>query len=325
MKQNLLLLVLSFIFTQQIQSQVTTGDLISVGTSLFGSSKKQKKIDREKFVRDSINNATTATTEKRRVFVRDSTLNAEVVSRKNREIETEKSRHIWFYVSEQDNNTYAFTFNKTIVGLLDKGSDTYADIVVYSDSTKRTTTKIDSIKLSQIVPTQIFDVLAYNSVDDLELFKSRKDNKLYVLPQNIFYHTERSSSAVTKLTTEYTDPQIAIQEKMLLSNYRLKLNNAISTVTKLEAINNKHLVNMVNAFGVVVEQKFDVSKFTAQEKVTYKQLVIKLEKQNNELSVDRDKKIGKKTLENMTETPDWNKRSRIEHALSDYAYYALNW
>ena len=63
-----------------------------------------------------------------------------------------------------------------------------------------------------------------------------------------------------------------------------------------------------------------------RKKWYYKQLVIKLQKQEDELSADRDKKIGyKKTLQGLTESPDWNKRSRIEHALNDYAYYALNW
>lgn len=330
MKQNLLLLILSFIFTQQIQAQVTTGDLIGIGASLFGNKKAKKeqiKLERQRFIKDSLAHVKDIA-EKRANFLKDSLTIIAETNKDNEKIALEKKlaeerEYIWDFRHYKE-NPKAITFNKIVVGYFDEGDSEGTSMNIYSDST--TTKKIGYVVLSQIPSTEIFDILAYNNYTQRYMIKSRKDNKICRIHESIMYYQNFSKGNDKTLTTAYTDPQIVMQEKLLLSNYRLKLNNAVATVNKLEAINNKHLVNMVNMYGVVVEQKYDRDKFTAQEKVTYKQLVIKLQKQKDELSADRDKKIGyKKTLESLMESPDWNKNYRIEHALTDYGYYALNW
>jgi hypothetical protein len=326
MKKKLLLLAIAFTFVQQIQAQ-TTQDLFEIGTSLFGSSKKQKKKDRENFVIDSTNNAVATNKKKREIFVKDSLLNIEFVNRQKKEIKEkeleEKRKYEWDYVGI---TPHSFTFNKTIVGYF-VGENTDSPRIamdIFSDSTA--TTKIGSIKLSQILPTEVFDVLAYNYYHKRYLIKSAKGNKICLIDENVMYYQNWGKGNGTTLTTEYTAPKVLAQEKLILDNYRLKVKNALLTVTKLEAINNKHLVNMVNAFGVVVEQKYDTNKFTKVEKVTYKQLIQKLEVQLDEINSELAKKVGyNKTLRGLLEIPDINKQMEIEHAYTDYSYYTLNW
>ncbi|TDW51579.1 hypothetical protein EV144_101255 [Flavobacterium sp. 270] len=219
-----------------------------------------------------------------------------------------------------------FIFNKTIVGYF---IEEYKDspriaMEIFSDSTA--TNKIGSIKLNEIIPTEIFDVLAYSYKDKLYLIKATKDNKICLIHEDVMYYQNWGKGNGLTLTKDYTKPQILAKEKLILDNYRLKLKNALSTVSKLEAINNKHLVNMVNAFGVVVEQKYDPNKFTKDEKIIYKQLIQKLKSQNEEIKTELEKKIdSKKTLTELISITDINKQLQIEHAYNDYSYHTLNW
>ena len=219
-----------------------------------------------------------------------------------------------------------FIFNKTIVGYFieeNKDSDRIA-MDIFSDSTA--TNKIGSKKLSEILPTEIFDLLAYSYKDQLYLIKAIRDNKVYLIHEDVMYYQNWGKGNGLALTKDYTKPQTLAKEKLLLDNYRLKLKNALSTVSKLEAINNKHLVNMINAFGVVVEQKYDPTKFTREEKNVYKQLIQKLKSQNEEIKAELEKKIdSKKTLTELISITDINKQLQIEHAYNDYSYHILNW
>ena len=271
MKKTLLLLVLSFIFTQQTQAQITAGDIIGVGSSLFGNikaKKEQKKLERQKFVNDSLENLKDIA-ERRANFVKDSLTRVAEKKRESEKILLEKKlaeeREYMWDSRHYKENPKAITFNKIVVGYFDEGDTEDASMNIYSDST--TTKKIGYVVLKNIPSTEVFDILAYNTYTQRYLIKSRKDNKICRIDESIMYYQNYSKGNRETLITEYIDPQIAMQEKLLLSNYRLKLNNAIATVNKLEAINNKHLVNMVNMYGVVVEQRYDTDKFTAQEKV----------------------------------------------------------
>lgn len=219
-----------------------------------------------------------------------------------------------------------FTFNKTIVGyFVEENKDSPRLVMdIFSDSTALS--KIGSIKLNEILPTEVFDVSAYSYSNQLYLIKSNKDRKIYLIPEDIMYYQNWSKSNGIRLTKDYTNPQTLVKQKLILDNYRIKLKNALSTVSKIEAINNKHLVNMVNSFGVVVEQKYDPTKFTKEEKVIYKQLIQKLETQHNEIKTELDKKIdSKKTLTELISIPDINKQLQIEHAVRDYSYTASSW
>lgn len=166
MKKTLLLLAITFTFVQEIQAQ-TTQDLLDVGTSLFSNSKKQKKKDRENFVIDSTNNAV-ADNKKREFFAKDSLLNVDFVNREKGEIKAkelaEKKEQAWNYA---DITPYSFTFNKTIVGyfISENTSSPRIAMDIFSDSTA--TTKIGSVKLSDILATEVFDVLAYNYYNKL--------------------------------------------------------------------------------------------------------------------------------------------------------------
>ena len=72
--------------------------------------------------------------------------------------------------------------------------------------------------------------------------------------------------------------------------------------------------------------KYDTNKFTKVEKVTYKQLIQKLEVQLDEINSELAKKVGyNKTLRGLLDIPDINKQMEIEHAYTDYSYYTLNW
>lgn len=229
----------------------------------------------------------------------------------------------WNYA---DITPYTFTFNKTIVGyFVEENIDSPRIAMnIFSDSTA--TTKIGSVKLNEMLPTEVFDVLAYSYSNKLYLIKSNKQNKIYVIHEDVMYYQNWGKGNGTTLTKKYTNPQVLAQEKLILDNYRLKLKNALSTVTKIETINNKHLVNMINAFGVVVEQKYDPTKFTKEEKVTYKQLIQKLKLQRDEINTELDKKVGyNKTLRGLLDIPDINKQLQVEHAYTDYSYYAVNW
>ncbi|MBZ4037298.1 hypothetical protein K6T82_21235 [Flavobacterium sp. 17A] len=229
----------------------------------------------------------------------------------------------WNYT---DYTPKTFTFNKAIVNyFVEENKDSpRLSMDIVSDSTA--STKVGSIKLSEILPTEVFDVSAYSYSDKLYLIKSNKDEKIYMLHEDVMYYQNWSKSNGTTLTKEYTKPQTLAKEKLILENYRLKLKNALSTVSKIEAINNKHLVNMVNSFGVIVEQKYDPAKFTKEEKVIYKQLVQKLKIQHEEIKTELEKKIdSKKTLTELISIPDINKQLQIEHAYNDYSYTASNW
>lgn len=229
----------------------------------------------------------------------------------------------WNYT---DITPYTFTFNKIIVGYFieDNIDSPRIAMNIFSDSTA--TIKIGSVKLNDILPTEVFDVLAYNYSNKLYLIKSSKQNKIGVLHEDVIYYQNWGKGNGTTLTKKYTNPQILAKEKLILGNYRLKLKNALSTVSKIEEINNRHLVNMVNAFGVVVEQKYDPTKFTKDEKIIYKQLIQKLKSQNEEIKTELEKKIdSKKTLNGLISIPDINKQLQIEHAYNDYSYPTLSW
>jgi hypothetical protein len=219
-----------------------------------------------------------------------------------------------------------FTFNKTIVGYLveeNKDSSIIA-MDIFSDSTA--TTKIGSIKLNEIVPTEVFDALAYSYSEKVYLIKSAKDNKICLIHEDVMYYQNWGKGNGITLTTNYKKPEILAKEKLILDNYRLKLKNGLLTVSKIEAINNKHLVNIVNAFGVVVEQKYDPNKFTKEEKAIYKQLIQKLKLQRDEINTELEKKIDpKKTILELISTIDIKKQLQIEHAYNDYSYHTLNW
>lgn len=229
----------------------------------------------------------------------------------------------WNYA---DITPYTFTFNKTIVGyFVEENIDSpRTSMNIFSDSTA--TTKIGSVKLNEILPTEVFDVLAYNYNNKLYLIKSTKQNKIGIIHEDVMYYQNWGKGNGATLTKQYINPQVLAQEKLILDNYRLKLKNALLTVSKLEAINNKHLVNIVNAFGVVVEQKYDPTNFTKEEKVIYKQLIQKLKLQRDEINTELERKIGaKKTITGLIAITDINKQLQIEHAYNDYSYHTLNW
>lgn len=332
MKKIIVILALTLVFSQRAQSQSQQEQplITELGSALvdglFTSKKKQKKLERLQFVKDSTRNVTVT----RGIFVSDSIKKVALDNQhkeENRlkelkELE-EKRKYEWDYVGI---TPHSFTFNKTIVGYF-VGENTDLPRIamdIFSDSTA--TTKIGSVKLSQILPTEVFDVLAYNYYHKRYLIKSAKGNRICLIGEDVMYYQNWGKGHGTTLTTEYTAPKVLAQEKLILDNYRLKVKNALLTVTKLEAINNKHLVNMVNAFGVVVEQKYDTNKFTKVEKVTYKQLIQKLELQLDEINSELAKKVGyNKTLRGLLDIPDINKQMEIEHAYTDYSYYTLNW
>lgn len=219
-----------------------------------------------------------------------------------------------------------FTFNKIIVGyFVEENKDSPRLVMdMFSDSTALS--KIGAIKLNEILPNEVFDVSAYSYSDQLYLIKSNKNNKIYLIHEDVMYYQNWGKGNGTRLTKDYTDPQKLAKEKLILDNYRIKLKNALSTVSKIEAINNKHLVNMVNSFGTVVEQKFDPSKFTKNEKVIYKQLIQKLKTQHEEIKTELEKKIdSNKTLTELISISDINKQLQIEHAYRDYSFTASSW
>lgn len=324
MKKTLLLLAITFTFSQQIQAQ-TTQDLLQVGTSLFGGSKKQKKKDRENFVIDSTNNAVD-NKKKRELLVKDSLLNIESVNRQKELIKTkelaEKTKLEWNY----DITPSSFTFNKIIVGYFVEGNIDSPRIAMEIFSDLTTTTKIGSVKLSETLPTEVFDILAYNSYHASYLIKSEKDNKICVIHEDVISYRNYGKGKGARLTNDYISPQVIAQKKLLLDSYRLKLNGALSTVSKLEAIHSKHIYKKVNQFGVVIAEGYNTDKFTKQEKITYKQLIMKLDKQKDSLDADLAKKIGdKETVRGLLEVSDVSKQLQVEHAHTDYSYYALNW
>ncbi len=72
---------------------------------------------------------------------------------------------------------------------------------IFSDSTA--TTKIGSIKLSEILATEVFDVLAYNYNSNLYLIKSTKENKICVIHEDVMYYQNWGKGNGTTLTTNY--------------------------------------------------------------------------------------------------------------------------
>lgn len=229
----------------------------------------------------------------------------------------------WDYTNITPNT---FIFNKTIIGyFIEENKDSpRINLDIFSDSTA--TTKISSIKLNEILSTEIFDVLAYSYYDKLYLIKSSKDKKIYLIHEDVMYYQNWGKGNGATLITKYTNPQVIAQRKIALDSYRLKLNNALATVNKLEAIHSKHTYNQVNKFGTIVGKVYKVEEFTAQEKITYKQLILKLEKQKNILDEDLAKKIGnKETVRDLLENIDIKKQLQVEHSYTDYSYYALEW
>lgn len=323
MKKTLLLLAITFTFAQQTQAQ-TAQELIGAGISLFGS-KKQSKRERAEFVKDSTTQANIKKREKRESFVKDSIANDKELTYKKQEDlkneRTQRQQEAWDYHRE---NIDLLTFNPKVVGYFILENKNEKSIDIYSDSTA--TTKIDSIQLNKILPTEVFKVIGYNYYRQKSLLKSLKDNKIYVMFDKVMNYQNYSKAFGERLMKEYTNPQVVAQKKILLDNYRLKLNGALSTVAKLEAIHSKHMYKKVNQFGVVIEEGYNKDKFTAQEKVIYKQLILKLSKQKDSLDADLTKKIGnKETVRGLLEIKDISKQLQVEHAYTDYSYYALNW
>jgi hypothetical protein len=320
MKKTLLLLAITLIFADQGQAQVSNDQIFAIGKSLFSGSKKQKKLEREKFVRDSTNNVIVKNKEKRKFFVKDSIENVQEIERKNKLIAEKKERMKWYVYTDSDNKR-AYTFNKVVISDFISGNRSKSDLVMDIFADTNTTEKIGSVKLIDIPSTEIFDVIAYNDYEKRFLLKSRKDGKICVIYEKVMSHIIFINGVPKLLVTEYVDPQIIAKQKLELTNYRVNLDNALLTVRKLEAINNKHLVNMVNAFGVVVEQRYDKNKFTAQEKVTYKKLILLLEKQKKSLDENLEKEIGNKmNVRGLLGNADISKQLEVEHAYRDYSY-----
>lgn len=194
---------------------------------------------------------------------------------------------------------------------------------VFLDST--TTTKIGTVKLTQVSPTEIFIMLAFNEYNGLKMIKSLKDKKVYVIKEYAFdfrdYHYT-SGGSVIKM---YTDPLVLQKEKLAVENYRTILNNAITTVNQLEAIQKKHTFKKTNQYGYVISTFYDTSKFTKLEVTSYKQLLQKLKAQRENVITKNKEKVGNKSLQyDLLDLPDFKKQTRIENAyqayLNDFGY-----
>jgi hypothetical protein len=331
MKKTLLILTLTLIISQQLQSQ----SLFDIGSAMISSSKsskKQKKIDRENFVIDSTRNVT----ETRVAFVNDSIQKVALKNQRKEETRLkeleEKRKQEWNFSECGKCKENPFTLDQTIVKYFvanvydkensssfgvhrwEKDSDVYyktkvdsaktsmISMEVFTDST--TTTKVGTLKLTQILPTEIFVMVAsknvemtdYKDSEKLVMIKSLKDNKIYVINDEVFnfrdYHYT-SGGSVVKL---YTNPQVLAQEKLAVANYKAKQKLALSTMDKMIAIQNKHIFQERNIFGQVIKEYYDASKFTKLERTTYNQLLGKLESQYEILKKEKDQKIGRRTV-----------------------------
>jgi hypothetical protein len=188
---------------------------------------------------------------------------------------------------------------------------------VFSDST--TITKIGTVKLIEILPTEIFVMLAFKESSGLKMIKSLKDKKIYVIKEYAFdfrdYHYTNGGSIIKM----YTDPLALQKEKLAVANYRTILNNAIITVNQIEAIQKKHTFQRVNQYGHVLSTYYDTTKFTKIEVVTYRQLLKKLKTQRENVITKNKETIGTKSLQyDLLDIPDYGKQTRIEDAYQTY-------
>lgn len=188
---------------------------------------------------------------------------------------------------------------------------------VFTDSTA--STKLGVVKLSQILPTEIFVMVASKEYYGQKMLKSLKDKKIYVINDYAFdfrdYHYTSGGSVVKK----YTDPQALQKEKLAVANYRIILNNAVSTVNQLEAIQKKHTYQRVNQYGHVISTHYDTTKFTQLEVVSYKKLLKKLKEQRENVITKNKEKVGNKSLQyDLLDISDFGKQTRIEDAYHTY-------
>jgi len=200
---------------------------------------------------------------------------------------------------------------------VDNAKSEMISMEVFSDST--TTTKIGTVKLTQVLPTEIFVMLAFKEYSGLKMIKSLKDKKIYVIKEYAFdfrdYHYTNGGSIIKM----YTDPLALQKEKLAVANYRTILNNAIITVNQIEAIQKKHTFQRVNQYGHVLSTHYDTTKFTKIEIVTYKQLLKKLKMQRENVITKNKETIGTKSLQyDLLDIPDYGKQTRIEDAYQTY-------
>ena len=310
MKKILLLLTLTFIVSQQLQSQ----SLFDIGSAVIGSAKSkkaQKKIDRENFVIDSSRNVI-VNREKREIFVIDSINKVTFENQRNEKIRldslAEQNRNGWLFEIDEKVKENQYTINQlTVKGLIanvyDKENRNFdseskrlnaISVEVFSDPT--TTTKISTIKISQIPPNELFLVIAYKNFKSQEMLKSLKNNKIYLISEYASNFQYRDDNSVSTIKKQYTNPLALAQEKLAVANYKTKQKLAISTMDKMIAIQNKHIFKERNIFGQVIKEYYDPSKFTKLEKITYNQLLAKLKSQHEILKKEKDQKIGRRTV-----------------------------
>lgn len=336
MKKTLLILTLTLIFSQHLQSQ----SLFDIGSTVIGSaksSKKQKKIDRESFVIDSTNNAI-ENSKKREIFVRDSVTENRLVEAKKKE----QLKYIsWLYSCDKCKFKQYIVNPKSSIAIIkiisEKGGSfgverrqdekyNYIDsdekyksnieeaklrtlsVEIYSDTTA--TNKTGVINLAELPLDEVFVEVAYKRIENENITiyantYSVNENHLVMLKSvktNKAYvirnYAYNFYDEVSKsgLFKNYTDPLIITKEKEEVVNFKIKLKSALSTIEKMIAIQNKHIFIKRNKFGEIVEQYYDPSKFTKVERVTYTQLFTKLESQNKIIQEEQYKKIGSGTL-----------------------------
>lgn len=215
--------------------------------------------------------------------------------------------------ASQDENDNDEQYNAKV----DKAKIAMISMEVFSDST--TTTKIGTVKLTQVLPTEIFVMLAFKEYNGLKMIKSLKDKKIYVIKEYAFNFRDYHYTSGGSIIKMYTDPLALQKEKSALANYRAILNNAIITVNQLEAIQKKHTFQRVNQYGHVISTHYDTTKFTKMEIVAYKQLLKKLKAQRENVITKNKDKIGSKSLQyDLLDIPDYGKQTKIEDAYQTY-------
>jgi hypothetical protein len=355
MKKILLILTLTLVFSQKAQSQSqqeqSIGSILVEG--LFTSKKEKKKIERENFVIDSTNNAIEIS-KKREIFARDSiTKNRLVEEKKKSQLEYIS----WIYSCDnckfnefKINQTVAKTFKTKVLtenssfGVdreQDESDEKYKSnieeaklrtlsVEIYADTTA--TNKIGVINLAELPLDEVFVEVAYKRIENeniaiyantysvnenhLVMIKSVKTGKAYVIRNYAYEFYDNESK--TKLFKNYTDPLIITKEKEAVANFKIKLKSALSTIHKLKAIQDKHLFQERNMYGQVIDQYYDPSKFTKEERVTYSQLYTKLNSQNKIIQKEKNQNIGRIEFHTLLDTSSWDDISTIEHAISDY-------
>jgi hypothetical protein len=369
MKKILLILTLTLVFSQKVQSQSqqeqSIGSILVEG--LFTSKKEKKKIDRQNFVIDSTNNAI-ETSKKREIFVRDSIA-------KNRLVEEKKKSQLeyisWIYscnkckfkqykvnpkstiaikkiISEkggsfgverrQDEKYNYIDSDEKYKSNIEEAKLRTLSVEIYADTTA--TNKIGVINLAELPLDEVFVEVAYKRIENenitiyantysvnenhLVMLKSVKTNKAYVIRNYVYnFYDEVSESGFFK---EYTDPLIIVKEKTAVTNFKIKLKSAISTVNKMIVIQNKHLFQERNMFGQVINQYYDSSKFTKVERATYNQLFTKLVAQNKVIQEEQYQKIGRRTFQGLlSDLPigdtSFGDIMTIDHASRDFKIY----